>query len=100
MIILCCNEYGHWLGHCPSCKFSLIGVSVLLNQNVINIREEQEVAYGVFFTLHLMTDTCQFYENMRFIYLNMVENIEGIFVCCDIPEIRTFKQLRASRLTR
>jgi len=72
MIILCCNEYGHWLEHCPSCEFSLTGVSVLLNQNVINFKEEQKVAYVVFFTLHLMTDTCQFYENMRFKDLNMV----------------------------
>jgi len=47
-----------------------------------------------------MTDTCQFYENMRFKDLNMVENIEGIFVCCDIPQIGTFTQLRASRLTK
>jgi len=66
MIILFYNEYGHWLGHCPSRKFSLIRVSVLLNQNVINFREEQKVTYGVSFTLHLMTDTYQVYENMRF----------------------------------
>ena len=73
--------------------------SGLLNQNVINFREEK-VAFGVFFALRLMTNICQFYENVRFKDVNMVENMWGIFVCSDIPQLRTLTKLCANRLRK